>query len=344
MKKLLLLLITIFGFTVNAQSLIVEDCSSLTVGDVGTDLTGATVGQGVWRIFAPTGTPLSHMAVVDMGGAYGNAFQLTGPATNTGTRYIYNETIADAWTSREVGNEIAEVTYDFFTGPVSTSKNTQRIVFFNPTGGLIGGISVQMDSKEVRGLARYDNAGTIQNIAFGLGATAATPILLSPNTWYKLGFSFNKTTGEIKWKEGNGLFNVSKIGVSAGLNIDNLSILATGILFTGETNTTSSVGVYDNITATATATDTLLATESVEVSASNFETYPNPATYVVNISSKNNGINSVIMTDINGRTVKSVNVASATEAQINISDLSAGVYMMKITSDEGTTTKKIIKE
>jgi hypothetical protein len=130
MKKLLLLLITIFGFTVNAQSLLVEDCTSLTVGDVGTDLTGATVGQGVWRIFAPTGTPLSHMAVVDMGGAYGNVFQLTGSATNTGTRYIYNETIADAWTSREVGNEIAEVTYDFFTGPVSTSKNTQRIVFF----------------------------------------------------------------------------------------------------------------------------------------------------------------------------------------------------------------------
>ena len=75
-----------------------------------------------------------------------------------------------------------------------------------------------------------------------------------------------------------------------------------------------------------------------------FETYPNPATNVVNISSKNNGINSVVMTDVNGRTVKNVNIASATEAQINISDLAAGVYMMKITSNEGTTTKKIIKE
>jgi hypothetical protein len=85
-----------------------------------------------------------------------------------------------------------------------------------------------------------------------------------------------------------------------------------------------------------------LANETFEYE--NIAVYPNPATNVVNISSKNNGINSVVMTDVNGRTVKNVNVASATEAQINISDLAAGVYMMKITSNEGTTTKKIIKE
>jgi hypothetical protein len=344
MKKLLLLLITIFGFTVNAQSLLVEDCTSLTVGDVGTDLTGATVGQGVWRIFAPTGTPLSHMAVVDMGGAYGNVFQLTGSATNTGTRYIYNETIADAWTSREVGNEIAEVTYDFFTGPVSTSKNTHRVALYNSSGVLIGGILVQMDTKVVKGLARYNNAGTIQNILFDLGATFTTPKFLDPNTWYKLGFSFNKTTGEIKWKEGTGLFDKSIIGVSAGIDVGELDILCSAILLAADVNTVASIGVFDNITATATATDTLLAIDSVEVSASNFETYPNPATSIVNISSKNNGINSVIMTDVNGRTVKNVNVASVTEAQINISDLAAGVYIMKIFSNEGTATKKIIKE
>ena len=344
MKKLLLLSIAAFGFAANAQSLLTEDCSFMTVGDVGTDLTGATVGQGEWRIFAPAGTPLSHMAVVDMAGTYGNAFQITGSATNTGTKYIYNETLADTWPLRTVGNEIAEVTYDFFTGPVSTSKNTHRVALYNSTGVLIGGILVQMDTKEVRGIARYNNAGTVGNYVFGLGATAATPILLAPNTWYKLGFSFNKTTGEIKWKEGTGLFNRFVIGVSTGIDVAELDILSSAILFAADVNTVASVGVYDNITATATATDTLLATESVEFSASNFETYPNPATNVVNISSKNNGINSVVMTDVNGRTVKNINIASTTETQINISDLAAGVYMMKISSNEGTTTKKIIKE
>ena len=130
------------------------------------------------------------------------------------------------------------------------------------------------------------------------------------------------------------------MGASTGSEVGELDLLVGA----GTGNAASSVGVFDNISATATATDTLLAIESVEVSASNFETYPNPATNVVNISSKNNGINSVVMTDVNGRTVKNVTIASTTETQINISDLAAGVYMMKITSNEGTATKKIIKE
>ena len=50
------------------------------------------------------------------------------------------------------------------------------------------------------------------------------------------------------------------------------------------------------------------------------------------------------MTDLNGRVVKTVNVADSSNVQVNISDLSVGVYMMKIVSDKGTTTKKVIKE
>lgn len=343
MKKILLLSFVAFGFATNAQSLLTEDCSFLTVGDVGTDLTGATVGQGEWRVFAPAGTPLSDMAIVDMGGTYGNAFQITGSATNSGTKYIYNETIADTWALRTAGNDIAEVTFDFYTGPVSTSKNTHRVALYNPTGVLIGGILVQMDTKEVRGIARYNNAGTVGNYVFGLGASATTPILLSPNTWYKLAFSFNKTTGEIKWKEGTGLFNRFVIGVSTGIDVAELDLLSSAILFAADVNTVSSVGVYDNITAVASATDTLLATNSAEMVTSTIEAYPNPATDVITISSKNNEINSVVMTDINGRTVKNVNV-TGTETQINISDLAAGVYTMKIISNEGIATKKIIKE
>jgi len=35
---------------------------------------------------------------------------------------------------------------------------------------------------------------------------------------------------------------------------------------------------------------------------------------------------------------------NGTEGQISISDLSAGVYMMKVVTDQGTATKKVIKE
>lgn len=70
--------------------------------------------------------------------------------------------------------------------------------------------------------------------------------------------------------------------------------------------------------------------------------YPNPATNVVNVA--NAGIiNNVSLADLNGRTVKSVKVGSLENAQVNISDLASGVYMMTISSDKGTSTKKIVK-
>jgi hypothetical protein len=49
------------------------------------------------------------------------------------------------------------------------------------------------------------------------------------------------------------------------------------------------------------------------------------------------------MTDLNGRTVKSEKV-NAAEGQISVSDLATGVYMMRITTDQGVAVKKIVKQ
>lgn len=81
------------------------------------------------------------------------------------------------------------------------------------------------------------------------------------------------------------------------------------------------------------------------VLASQFSVYPNPANSVINIANAENIlVNAVSIIDINGRTVKSVKFDNVASAQINISDLATGVYMMNISSDKGTTTtKKIVK-
>lgn len=85
-----------------------------------------------------------------------------------------------------------------------------------------------------------------------------------------------------------------------------------------------------------------LSTESFF--ASNFSVYPNPADSVLNISNKNNTLlNQVQLTDINGRIVKNVNADGVSNTQINIGDLNAGVYFLRITSDNGVGTAKIIK-
>jgi len=79
--------------------------------------------------------------------------------------------------------------------------------------------------------------------------------------------------------------------------------------------------------------------------AQNFAVYPNPADNVINISNKNNTtLNQVQVTDLNGRVVKSVNVNGVANTQINIGDLNAGVYFLKVTNSQGVGTTKFIKK
>ena len=90
-------------------------------------------------------------------------------------------------------------------------------------------------------------------------------------------------------------------------------------------------------------TGIVLGTESFF--ASNFAVYPNPADNVLNISTKNSStLTQIQMTDLNGRIVKSLNAGELSNAQLNIGDLNAGVYFLKVSSAEGVGTTKIIKK
>lgn len=78
--------------------------------------------------------------------------------------------------------------------------------------------------------------------------------------------------------------------------------------------------------------------------AGSFSVYPNPVKDMLNISNSIGAeINSVTVSDINGRTVKQVAV-NGVESQINIADLNAGVYFVNINSNQGSLTKKIVKQ
>jgi hypothetical protein len=109
---------------------------------------------------------------------------------------------------------------------------------------------------------------------------------------------------------------------------------------------------YFAIRSTSEAGGTLLFVYSIALDglagvdsqlASNFKVYPNPTSNVVNVNSANALVNAVNFTDLNGRIVKSAKFNGAADAQVNISDLASGVYMMNISSDKGTTVKKIVK-
>lgn len=79
-----------------------------------------------------------------------------------------------------------------------------------------------------------------------------------------------------------------------------------------------------------------------ENAIANLSVYPNPANDVVNVT-VDALVSNVAIVDLNGRTVKSVKFDGVSTASVNVSDLASGVYMMTVSSDKGTTTKKIVK-
>lgn len=122
------------------------------------------------------------------------------------------------------------------------------------------------------------------------------------------------------------------------------------------TFTAPSAGIYyfgfnNNSAAGTTQTylffDTLNITSVLstnEVLANSFSMTPNPAKNFVTINSTNdNAINAIEVVDINGRTVLNAK-PNAIESNIDLSTLSSGVYMVKINSEKGSVTKKLVKE
>ena len=343
MKKTLLslsLFITILS--ANAQVLYTDDFSALSEGNIGDDITGAVAGQGDWYT-AVTGGANENFQIVDNGDAHGNVFQLTGSANATGTRFMWKDGFPDAWNFREAGNNTLEVEYDYFTGPATTSKNDMRIMVFNgDRTKFLGGLLYTTTTRVLSGLSYYDNAGTLGNYSFNPTSGA---VALPANTWVKMGFSFNLTTGQVLCRarvEGatTYLLNMQIPGAAMGVVPDQIEFISAP----GTANTVAAVGLFDNLTVRAANASTLLGVETAVLADNTFAVYPNPASNFINVSSNDSKVTSVSMADLNGRIVKQVSYDNVSNVELNISDLASGLYLMNIKSDNGEVTKKIMKD
>ena len=94
----------------------------------------------------------------------------------------------------------------------------------------------------------------------------------------------------------------------------------------------------DDFKVTATALSTS------DFFSQNISMYPNPANGIVTLTSKNaTAINSVQVTDLNGRIVKSFEANGVSETKINVSDLTAGMYFVSVKTDAGSGSMKLMK-
>ncbi len=336
----------------NAQTVFLETGSALTPGNFGTDLTGATPGQGGWytTILPETATGFNaDFKVVDMGGAYGNAIQITGSNAATGTRILSHD-VAAAWSGRTAGNNLAELSFDYFTGPVTTSKNNMRVTMYESATRtkMLGGFLIIVETGEARGLGFYDGTanagGVVGNYSFTLGGTTTAPAaaILAPNTWYRLGVSYNYTTGEFIFREANDLFNRAIQGAAMGTDITEVDVISSALSTAGATPTVSGIGVFDNILLKASASQTPLAAKSF--GAATFAISPNPANNFISMKAANGDVfHAATLTDINGRVVAAQNFSDVDSATMDISKLASGMYLITIDSNNGSITKKIVK-
>ncbi|MEM9680310.1 MAG: lamin tail domain-containing protein [Bacteroidota bacterium] len=100
---------------------------------------------------------------------------------------------------------------------------------------------------------------------------------------------------------------------------------------------TSSYGDGDLGTPGA-ANDFILSTGDFETAS--FSIYPNPSSAgFVNITSSNSEAIDVIVYDILGKQVKNETISNNV---LNVSDLNTGLYILKITQNEATATKKLV--
>lgn len=112
-------------------------------------------------------------------------------------------------------------------------------------------------------------------------------------------------------------------------------------------NPPTNSGTWTNITATlaGVSVSSLGTTEITEKSNVGLTIYPNPVTDIVNVESKDSKINLISVVDATGRAIKTVLTSDKKSAlSIDISELSAGNYILIIDTEKGRFNKKIIKK
>lgn len=341
-KKLLFLCtaLSAFSFT-NAQEFIFDNYNALTIGNIGTDVTGLAAGQGGYHTAG--GANSDYQIVADVP-AQGNVVQLTGSATATGNKFLFKD-IDASWAARTAGNNVINVQFDIYTGAATTSKNEARFYIFNDDGStVLGGFTLNLATKALSALAWYDpNNGTnpIGFYSFNLGASNAV-VTLPASSWVKIGVAYNTTTRQVIWK-GPGFYTGTTGGIPA------TGTTAPGeldfIQLAGASNTVSATCKYDNLLARASATENLLGSATFNTVEATFaKVFPNPVVDFASINVVDAQIKTITVTDINGRIVKTGNSNELLNAKIDLSDLTAGIYLMTIETDKGVSTEKIVKK
>jgi hypothetical protein len=84
------------------------------------------------------------------------------------------------------------------------------------------------------------------------------------------------------------------------------------------------------------------STGSPEYGRKEFNMYPNPVSDILTLVFQDVGERSIVITSVNGAVLYNNKMISPTH-QVDLSSIQKGVYFITVSSEEFTTTRKIIK-
>lgn len=335
MKNKLLLVVPLLFATqfTSAQVLYTENFDNLTLGNVGTDFTGATPGQGGWHtqskaLTVPADAGNNYFKIVSEPNK-GKVLQTTA-LQSTGSNSIQKRGLGVLWSNRAAGNNVLKIEYEFFTGPhLNISGQNQRVYILSEN-------TFTATNNNLIASLFYTPSGT-----YGLRPNTvfiSPQPKLQPNTWYTFVFYIDYTNQK-------SYFEIPAVGLKAVYDHQTPIPLPSSLLFshdTGPNQTVKSDYKYDNFIISA-IPNVPLTTENFI--SDKFNLYPNPAKNIVNITNTENiEVEKIIIFDVNGKLIDTKIFNKQSKVQLNVATFAAGTYLLHIYTANGIGVKKVIKK
>lgn len=328
MKRVLLCAISffitaeLFGQTIENQNF-----ESFTVGNLATDPTGTTAGQGGYKIYS--GTAADYQITI-LTAAQGKSLTVSTPNTASGTRYAYK----DITTVAAAGNNYLKASFKLHTGSAA-GAGKGYFSFFDAEGAGIVGINYDFATKKLTGMARLTPTGgtpTYYNI--GALGTSTYPA----NTWVSVTVEYNKTTGGVAFVTPEGSYHISTAPTGYTLNPN--AVPSEFDFYAGPAAGNSVVNTvgFDDVNILYT-NNSVLSTNEVNTKTAVLSLYPNPASDFLNIKSDEK-IKSVSVFDMAGRKIE----VKADNNQVDVRHLQSGSYIIAVETANGIVSEKFIKK
>ncbi len=324
---------------VTAQVLYSENFDNLTVGDLSTDLSGNTPGQGGWYVSIQY--PGGQAKIISEPNR-GNVLA-TGLSTYSASNVQLTQRGLDVlWNNRTPGNDILLVEYDLYIARNLDAGLHSSLKLIGNNFDLFRSLSAvryfPSQNTDINTLeAMYVDPPLEPMFPLGLGGSNVYEDF-QYDTWISIQICMDYTTGYIY------LYIPSFQILSYGSFSHNESLAALRLLTGMTPNNPQAANKFDNIRISALKTlPSYLGVD--DFISSKFNIFPNPVTDIVTISNAENiAIEEIVVYDINGRIIKSKDGKKANEIQLNIEDLASGTYMLHIKTNEGVAAKKIVKK